>query len=161
MSPRTHGSFLDYGQAYRKAADYCAIQDRCKSEMLTRLKAWQIDRSFFSKIMNQLLAEGFINEKRFALNYAGGKFRINGWGKIKIAAGLRSRSIPNDLIQNALATIDNGEYKLCLEKLLQKKLKQIGGDTLPNRQKAFFFAASRGFEQGLIASTLSDIEPLD
>lgn len=158
MSVKRIGIPLDFGQAYRKSADYCAIQDRCISEMRLKFISWSIDRSFTSGIISKLIEEGFIDEKRFAINYAGGKFRINGWGKLKIAAGLRARSIPPQMVQHALSLINIEEYTLFLDKLLHKKLKQLGGDTHENRQKAAFFAASRGFEQGLIATQLHDIE---
>jgi regulatory protein len=160
MSDWDKGTFLDFGQAYRKAADYCAVQDRCVSEIKLKLASWSIDRSFVVPIIDKLIAENFIDEKRFALNYAGGKFRINGWGKVKIAAGLRARSIPASLITQALAAIDSEEYIALLKKLLQKKLHQLG-DTPANRQKAAFFAASRGFETGLIASQFHDLEISD
>ncbi len=158
MSGYSNGALLDFGQAYRKAADYCAIQDRCISEMQLKFISWHIDKNFTSKIISKLLDEGFIDEKRFAINYAGGKFRIKGWGKLKIAAGLRARNIPASLIQQALASFQMEEYTLFLAKLLQKKLILLGGDTSDNRQKAAFFAASRGFEPGLIAAQLRDIE---
>lgn len=158
MSGYRSGIPLDFGQAYRKAADYCAIQDRCISEMQLKFISWQIDKNFSDKIISKLVSEGFIDEKRFALNYAGGKFRINGWGRLKIAAGLRARNIPASLIQLALSSFQMEEYISFLDTLLQKKLKQLGGDSQINRQKAAFFAASRGFEQGLIAAKLHDIE---
>ena len=158
MSDWSKGAFLDFGQVYRKAADYCAAQDRCISETRLKLATWNVDRSFVGQIIDKLIDEGFLDEKRFAVNYAGGKFRINGWGKVKIAAGLRARSVPSGFIQQALSLIDNQEYSLFLSTLLQKKMNQLGSDTTANRQKATFFAASRGFEPGLIASLLRDIE---
>jgi regulatory protein len=161
MSGSSSGILLDFGQAYRKAADFCVIQDRCISEMRLKFINWNINRSYTNNIISKLIEEGFLDEKRFALNYAGGKFRINGWGKLKIAAGLRARNIPASLIQQALSTFEPDAYSLFLNTLLQKKLSQLGGDTLQNRQKAAFFAASRGFEQGLIATQLRDIEISD
>lgn len=161
MPGQSDGSLLDFGQAYRKAADYCAFQDRCISEIKLKLRAWNIDKSYFGKIISKLIEEGFLDEKRFATNYAGGKFRIKGWGKLKIAAGLRARSIPTPLIQQALASIDKEEYFICLETLLKKKLRQLGSSTQENRQKAAYFAASRGFETGLIAVHLHDAELFD
>ena len=158
MPGLSDGSLLDFGQAYRKAADYCAIQDRSTSEMKLKLRVWNIDKSYFSKIISKLIDEGFLDEKRFAINYARGKFRIKGWGKLKIAAGLRAKSIPSPLIQQALSNIDKDEYILCIETLLKKKLKQLGSNTQENRQKAACFAASRGFETGLIAVYLHDAE---
>lgn len=161
MSGLNKGEFLDFAQAYRKAADYCVIQDRCKSELQYKLKSWNIDRNFSGKIIDKLISEDFLNEKRFAVNYTGGKFRINGWGKLKIASGLRERLIPSDLIQQALSEIDTKEYIACLRKILQKKLSELGGNTQENRQKAIFFAASRGFEPGLITSQLNNVEIYD
>ena len=161
MPGQSDGSFLDFSQAYRKATDYCAIQDRCTSEIKLKLRVWKIDKSYYNKIISKLINEGFLDEKRFAVNYTGGKFRIKSWGKLKIAAGLRARSIPAPLIQHALASIDKDEYYLCLETLLKKKLRQLGSDTSDNRQKAAYFAASRGFETGLIAVHLHDTELFD
>lgn len=161
MPGYSNGIPLDFGQAYRKAADYCVIQDRCISEIQLKFITWGIDRSFTTRIISKLIEEGFLDEKRFAVNYASGKFRINGWGRLKIAAGLRSRNIPASLVQLALSTFKAEEYSSFLKTLLQKKLKQLGGETHLNRQKAAFFAASRGFEQGLIAAQLRDIEISD
>ena len=158
MPGLSDGSLLDFAQAYHKAADYCALQDRCISEIKLKLRVWNIDRSYFGKIISKLIDEGFLDEKRFAINYTGGKFRIKGWGKLKIAAGLRARSIPLPLIQQALTTINKDDYTLCLETLLKKKLKQLGSNTQENRQKAAYFAASRGFETGLIAVYLHDTD---
>jgi regulatory protein len=161
MTDWSKGAFLDFGQAFRKAADYCAMQDRCVSETKLKLANWNVDRSFISQIIDKLVEEGFLDEKRFAINYAGGKYRINGWGRLKIAAGLRARNIPAALIQQALSSFQIDEYTSFLKTLLQKKLNQLGGDSLLNRQKAAFFAASRGFEQGLIAAQLRDIDLSD
>ena len=155
------GNLPDFGQAYRKAADYCAAQDRCISEMKLKIRSWDIDSEFFDQIINQLIDESFLDEKRFAENYARGKFRMKGWGKLKIAAGLRARSIPASLIQQALASIDQEEYTLFLSSLLRKKLIQLGGNSVAEQQKAAYFAASRGFESGLIALHLHDSELFD
>jgi len=156
MPDRSRESLLDFGQAYRKAADYCVVQDRCISEIRLKLKFWNIDNSFTDDIIKKLMDEGFLDEKRFAVNYSGGKFRIKGWGKLKIAEGLRARSIPSSHIQEALATIDSAEYFLFLQSLLAKKIKQLGSKTPANLQKAIFFAASRGFEPGLITSVTKE-----
>lgn len=161
MSGSSNGILLDFGQAYRKAADYCAIQDRCISEMRQKFITWNIDRSYTGKIISKLIEEGFLDEKRFAVNYSSGKFRINGWGRLKIAAGLRARNIPASLIQQVLSAFQMDEYTAFLKTLLQKKLNQLGGDSAQNKQKAAFFAASRGFEPVLIAAQLRDIEISD
>lgn len=161
MHDRSADNALDFGQSYRKAADYCAIQDRCNSEIRSKLKYWNTDNSYIDDIISKLVEEGFLNEKRFAINYAGGKFRINGWGKIKITSELRMRGIPSSLIQEALAAIDEDDYIAYLKEILQKKMRQLGSLSPANRQKAVFFAASRGFEPALVSSLLKNNDLID
>ncbi len=63
MSGHSKSTELDFGQAYRKAADFCVIQDRCVSEMHLKFISWGIDRSYTSDIISKLIEEGFIDEK--------------------------------------------------------------------------------------------------
>ena len=145
MPYQGNGQLLDFGQAYRKASEYCAIQDRCISEMKLKFRSWNIDKNFFAKLIDKLVDEGFINEKRFALNYAGGKFRINGWGKLKIAAGLRSKSIEAAFIQQALLTIDSDDYQCFLKILVQKKTESVRGRHNPEPAKSSLFCSFTRF----------------
>lgn len=161
MPAEFEGTGPDFGQVFRKAADYCALQDRCLSEMRLKISTWNPDRNLVEAIISKLVDDGFLDEERFAFNYARGKFRMKSWGKLKIAAGLRARLVNASLIQQALAAIDPEEYALALSNLLRKKILQLGGDTSLNRQKAAYFAASRGFESGLIALHLHDADIFD
>jgi regulatory protein len=151
---RNKGFSLDFAQAYNKAADYCAAQERCISDVNLKLKSLSVDKNYFGKIIKKLQEEGFLDEERFALSYVGGKFRINGWGKLKIVAGLKFKSVPSLYIENALQTINDEDYLSTLEALLDKKLRLLGGNTPQNRQKTTYYAASRGFELGLILGIL-------
>jgi len=156
MLVRNKGFPLDFSQAYNKAADYCALQERCISDLNLKFNSWSVDKNYFGKIIRKLQEEGFLDEERFALSYVGGKFRINGWGKLKIVAALRFKSVPQALIDNALHSINEEDYLATLETLLYKKLKLLGGNTPENRQKATYYAASRGFELGLISRIMGN-----
>jgi regulatory protein len=155
---RNKGFPLDFAQAYKKSADYCAAQERCISDVNLKLKSLSVDKNYFGKIIQKLQEEGFLDEERYAQSYVRGKFRINGWGKQKISAGLRFKSIPNILIKNALDTISDDDYIGTLENLINKKLMNLGGNTPQNRQKAIFYATSRGFEPALIMKIMGETE---
>jgi len=43
------------------------------------------------EILSDLISENFLNEERFALQFAGGHFRIKGWGKVKINHALKQK----------------------------------------------------------------------
>ena len=87
--------------------------------------------------MERLADDNFINEERFARAYVRGKFRINGWGRLKIKNGLRAKGVDENLIRTALTEeINEKEYAA----LLQRTVTEKGPTT----------ALSRGFEPSLI-----------
>ena len=71
-------------EALDKMQRYCGYQDRCHQEVRTKLLTLKIYGDLLEEIMSDLISEGYLNEERFARNYARGKYRIKGWGKIKL-----------------------------------------------------------------------------
>lgn len=141
----------------RKAADYCAEQERCISEVKLKFKVWKADQETAEKILSFLLEEGYINEERFARAFVRGKFKNLGWGRIKIRFELGKKKIPSALIGKALNEIKEEEYLKCIESLSEKKLKNLGGDNEQNRLKTMRFLASRGFEPSLIGNLMRNL----
>ncbi|NVO21720.1 MAG: RecX family transcriptional regulator [Bacteroidetes bacterium] len=140
----------DTAVLFRKAADYCVIQDRCRQEIITKLTYWGADRDESDSILERLNKEGFLDEKRFAVAYARGKFRNLNWGRIRIIMELKRRNIPQGFISLATEEIDQEEYIETIGKLFRKKMKELRSDTKQNRLKAMRFLAGKGFELDLI-----------
>ncbi|MEI6752203.1 MAG: regulatory protein RecX [Paludibacter sp.] len=134
-----------------KAASYCSISEHCRSEVEEKLNAWCIECDEKSKIIDRLIAEDFINEKRYCVHFVKDKFRFNKWGKIKISYALKQKGLSNELISIALASIDDGEYEEMLASILKTKLKGLKYEFEYEKQgKLFNFAQSRGFESSVI-----------
>ena len=102
-----------------------------------------------AQIFEVLQEDGFFNEARFAMAYAGGKFRINHWGRIRIRQELKMRDIAPDLIQQALDSIDEAEYLKLLQQLLEKKRSQYKDDDRAREKTAASLIRS-GFEPELV-----------
>ena len=134
-----------------KAASYCSISEHCISEVEQKLTAWCVSCTDKQAIMDQLIAEDFINEKRFCIFFVKDKFRFNKWGKIKISYALKQKGLSNELINQALATIDDGEYEEMLGAILKTKLIGLKYEYEFEKQgKLFRFAQGRGFETAII-----------
>jgi len=153
---KTSGLSPDLAVNFRKAAGYCALQERCISEMRLKLQKWGIGREEGEKMIKRLQDEGFIDEQRFAIAFARGKFRNLHWGKIKIKAELQRRNIGNILIINAINELDEIEYQDTIVKLLGKKIRELKPDTPENRFKAMRFLAGKGFEPELIRKLMHE-----
>lgn len=135
----------------QKAASYCAISEHCISEVEQKLFAWGVEKNQIEEIVNYLVENDFINEKRYSKAFVRDKFHLNKWGKIKISMALVSKNIPKQLINSALDLIDEGEYDEMLATLLKSKQKSIKYEFEFEKQgKLFRFAQSRGFENQVI-----------
>ena len=105
-------------EALKKAYKFCAYQERNQQEIRDKLYEWGLHKQDVEQIISQLISEGFINEERFAIAYAGGKFRIKHWGKIKIKLALKQKNISEYCINKALREINNRDYQKTLEKTI-------------------------------------------
>jgi regulatory protein len=140
-----------FDELLHKAASYCSISEHCVSDVELKLKAWGIEPDKSDKIIDRLKADDFINEKRYCVAFVKDKFHYNKWGKIKISYALKQKGLDNQLINQALRTIDDGEYEEMLAVLLKAKLKTIKWEYEYEKMgKLFNFAQSRGFESAVI-----------
>ncbi|HSH67817.1 MAG TPA: RecX family transcriptional regulator [Bacteroidia bacterium] len=144
-------------QALLKAEHYCAYQERCQQEVRDKLYEWGLFPDAVESIIAKLITDNFLNEERFAKAYAGGKFRIKKWGRIKIKLELKKRSISDYCIKKAIQEIDEDSYLITLKQLIEKKSKEIKDKKEHTRKmKLANYIASRGFETDLIWEILNE-----
>ena len=146
-------------QALIKIRDWCAYQERCQQETRDKLYDYGLKTDDVENIIAQLVNENFVNEERFAIAFAGGKFRIKKWGKVKIKQELKAKRVSDYCIKKGLAVIDNTDYINTLKKVLALKAKSITEKNfLKKKQKLVRYALSKGYEQDLIFDILKSQE---
>ncbi len=132
-----------------KMEHFCAYRERCPQEVRNKLKTLGATSAVARQVFEVLQTDKFFDETRFALAFAGGKFRNNHWGKVRIGLELRMRDIAPETIQHALDSIDVETYDALLVKLLQKKMGQYEGADNPT-EKAAASLIRAGFESDLV-----------
>ncbi len=144
-------------QAFLKAQAYCVYQERCQQEVRNKLYEWGLYPEAVESLIASLITENFLNEERFAKSYAGGKFRIKKWGRIKIKLELKKRHLSDYCIRKGLQEIEDDAYMQTLKILIEKKAKEIKGKkTAAKNYKIVNYVASKGFEQELIWQVLKE-----
>ena len=141
-------------QAYQKLKHYCAYQDRCHSEVKTKAYSFGLRKSEVEELTSKLIEENCLNEERFAKAFAGGKFRIKQWGRIKIKSELRNKQIGNYCIAAALDQINDVKYKETLHKLAVKRwnsIKGTGTNLFVKMTKTRDHLLLKGYEANLVA----------
>jgi regulatory protein len=141
-----------------KARNYCAFQERCVSEVAGKLRDWKVGQKRAEKIIEDLIKEDYLNEERFARSFAGGKFRINHWGKTKIIFELEKRQVPDLIIQIGLEEIEDEEYADTLKEILHRKNRELQEpDAFKRKQKLIAFGIQKGYHYGLVKQLVGNL----
>lgn len=142
---------LSVQEAKAKAARYCAYQERSGQEVQHKLKDYGLSVNDAAQVLNELEAEGFYNDERFAQSFCRGKLHQNKWGKIKMVQALRQKGLSEAHIQTGLAEIEGETYRQLLSDLIHKKLNSLQeDDDFARKHKAARYAIGKGFEGELV-----------
>lgn len=137
-------------QAIQRIRQFCAYQERAQQEVRDKLYELGMSKEEVEEIMSELISENFLNETRFATQFAGGHFRIKGWGKLKIQYALQQKRVSSFNIKTALKAIDLDAYEKTLKQLAEKKWNSLKGERgLSRMAKTQSFLHQRGFEPAL------------
>jgi regulatory protein len=142
---------LTPGQAKAKLMKFCAYQERSQHEVRQKLYAYGLYSAEVEEIIVDLIEGNFLNEERFSRAYAGGKFRMKKWGRLKIQQGLKQHRVSAWCMKAAMEEIDEEAYLAVLEEVLHKKWGNLKGKKeFERKQLCARYAQSRGFESDLI-----------
>ena len=149
-------------QAWQKIKHYCAYQERSHYEAKQKLYGFGLYKSEVETLLTQLIEEDYLNEERYAEQFAGGKFRMKHWGKIKITYELKQKGVSSYNIRRALQSIADADYSATLQKLTEAKWEQLKGEQYIARQaKATSYLLQKGFELPLIQKAIQQVKAGD
>jgi regulatory protein len=146
-------------QSLSKIKQYCAYQERCHSEVRTKLYSFGLNKVEIEEIVSLLITENYLNEERFAILYAGGKYRMKQWGKNKIKQSLKFKQISDYCIKKALKEIDEKDYRKTFFNLADQKIKSLKGEKniFIKKRKLQDFLIRKGYESNLIMEVVNGL----
>lgn len=151
MKAETGKKILTPLQALERMRKYCAYQERSQQEVRYKLLETGQRGIALENIIVSLIEENFLNEERFALAYARGKFRMKGWGRNKIMQALKLKGVAAYCINKAMKEIEAGEYEKTLLLELKKKSALIkGGTNQARQQKLSAHLIRKGYEPEMV-----------
>ncbi len=147
-------------QALQKARHYCAYQERSHQEVKEKLYSFGLYKNQVEPLLSQLIEEDYLNEERFAIQFAGGRFRMKQWGRVKIRYELKQRQISEYCIKKALKQLEEADYLKTLEQLARKKWASFRGEGINafvKLSKTSDYLMQKGFEADLVQQALKKI----
>lgn len=145
-------------QAAQKLRQYCGYQERSHYEAKQKLWELGVNKMYHDEIIADLIQEDYLNEERFAILFAGGKFRMKEWGRKKIVHALQEKRVSQYNIKNALQQIDYSIYQQKLQQLASEKYALLKDEQyMVRRKKTTDYLLQKGYEHELISAALSTI----
>jgi regulatory protein len=143
-------------EAIARLEAMCARAEHCTFELREKLWQWSIPTAEAEKIIEQLKKTRYVDDARFARAFVNDKVRFARRGRLRIKQALEMKRIDANIIDEALADIDEELYNLNLAYTIKQKAETL--EDLSNyetRMKLLRFAVQRGYEPSLAAKAIN------
>lgn len=153
---------LDYLRRLCSVREYCRrdIYDKALTRLQKKSSGCEGDDASLqgraSALVDTLIGEGFLDETRYACAFCRDKSSIRGWGPVKIRSALMAKGVSSDVIDGALAQIDDSKADEKLRKAIETKARSLSSDP-QIRLKLLRFGLSRGYPYDKINGEISEI----
>lgn len=146
-------------QALNALMRYASKAERSSGDALRLMQRWGVPEADRGRVLARLTGMGFIDDNRFAAAYVREKSTLSGWGIYKIAAGLRAKGIPKEIVESALHAVRaDGDANSRLSELLARKLKSTkGGTKYEVKGKLVRFGLARGYEYDAVLDAVETV----
>lgn len=152
------GKRLTPEQALQKARHYCGYQERCHQEVKEKLYGFGLHRNEVDQALAALIEDDYLNEERFAIQFAGGKFRMKGWGRNRIKNELKQRQVSEYCIKKAMKEIPEAAYQQRVRQLAEKRWESLADENRLNRlRKTQDHLIYKGYEFDLIKLVMKEL----
>ena len=127
--------------------------------MKDKMTRWGIDEDAQQRVVEYLVANRYVDDRRYARSFVNDKLKYNKWGPRKIEQSLWMKHIDESILREALDDVDNEEYISVLRPLLTSKRKTTKAETdYEMNQKLLRFAIGRGFTFEQVKEVIDDVD---
>jgi regulatory protein len=125
-----------------------ATRERTVSELKTFLERKRVDPSAIDTAVEELMVSGFLNDERYAHQFAEDKRTLDLWGAGRIARDLQRRGIEPQLVEAACGSQSRSDELETALVLLGERLPRPA-DNDRARDKAWRLLVRRGYDPEL------------
>lgn len=146
--------------ALRSLMDRCAKCETATGDALRTLARWGIEPTEQQCILQKLIEEGYIDNRRYAAAFVREKMNLSRWGRYKIEAALRMKRVDKEAIAEAMTQVEPDALQAKLEDQLRRKLRSVKAKNAYDlRGKLLRFGTSLGFDYSAVCEAIERITP--
>ena len=145
-------------EALQSLMRLCARAEKSSGDAMRLMRTWGVAEAERQGVLDRLVTQRFIEDRRYAEAYVREKSTLAGWGARKIAQQLRLKGVSKDIITEVLATLDSDDARTRLTDKLQRKLRTTKAATdYELRGKLLRYALSLGYEYDLAMEAINNL----
>ena len=142
-------------QAYARITRICARKEYAPFDIRQKLMRLNLTDDVVELLLERLIKERYIDERRYTESYIREKLHFNKWGKRKIELHLAQKRISPDVVRDVFTQFSESQLSESLLSLLEKKRKSVTGRSEYERNgKLIRYALGRGFSMQEISRCL-------
>jgi regulatory protein len=147
--------------AKRQAYRYLASRSQTRRELRDRLQGRGYTVGVIDNVLRALEAEGYVDDRKFALNWVRYRLQNKPIGRRRLAWELQRRGVPFESVEEVLREVYSEFDEVALaEQAMLKRLRFKGGLQSPReRQRYVRYLFSLGFDADTIAAALAATSP--
>ena len=149
-------------QALSSLMRLCARSEKSSGDAMRLMRTWGVPEGERQGVLQKLIDQRFIDDRRYAEAYTREKSSLVGWGKRKIALQLRQKGVARDIVDEVLASLDSDEQSERLVDKLQRKLRSTkAASEYELRGKLLRYALSLGYDYDMANDAISRVVSAD
>ena len=146
-------------QALQSLMRLCARSEKSTGDALRLMHTWGVPYAEQRGVLDKLIADRYIDNRRYAEAYTREKSRLSGWGERKIAMQLRIKGVEKEIISAVLAELMNDESKgERLREKLERKLRTTKAtNDYELRGKLLRYALGLGYDYDMAIAAVEEV----
>lgn len=145
-------------QALTSLQRLCARAERSSGDAMRLMATWGVERSKRHEILQKLIYDKFIDDKRYAEAFVREKTSLSAWGEYKIRAALKRKGISESIINDTLNQINPNTNIERLTQRLSRKVKSIKHETpYQLKTKLLRYGLSLGFQMEQVMTSVEQV----
>lgn len=146
-------------QALQSLMRLCSRSEKSTGDALRLMRTWGVPEAEQHGVLDKLIADRYIDNRRYAEAYTREKSQLAGWGERKIAMQLRLKGVERETISAVLAELmANDTMAERLHEKLAKKLRTIkAANDYELRGKLLRYALGLGYDYDMAAEAVDRV----
>ena len=132
--------------ALQRAYRYLGHRDRTVAELRRYLVGKGVGEELAEEAIEELVEQGYVDDARFARQFAEDRRRLDSWGSERIERRLRELGVGREEIAAALAVVDAGSSEVDAAVAFLRRRFPAPPETDRDRDRALGMLVRRGYE---------------